>query len=306
MSAHSIATIKARLLAAPALIDVRAAAVRIIAKRHRCNEAQAAFRLDDLRDATEIDRVFKLVLPDVYRGAHESIFERVRQFFKAINDRFPVDWDYMDEEYALIEEDGVSYFDFGIMVCSLRPFHAWGFKENWAELPLAYKLADVLFRPEPLLKVNNEGEKQWAYFAKTYQLSESLKPEGQHVMNRELIYSCFEGHRSPLRYLPQVVRVLTYNTGCLFYDYDEEDGPPEAYEWSQEAVEHLSQQGEIASQIERKIKRLEKWLQASPAKRVEQACRLYRKFQRVVNDEKSKYRTQVRAAASGRALIDVF
>lgn len=300
MAAVSTARIKAQLLAAPARIDVRRAAVRIIARQLRCSASDAEYRLHALKGSAEIDRVFKRVLPDIHRRAHKSIFERRRQFFQAIDDRFPVDWDYLDEEYGNIETDGISYFDLGILPRSMRPFHSYEYRSRWEKLPLAYQLADVLFKPDA--RSSNEYDERWAHLAKTYRLAEGIKPTG--TAPGGLLFMLFEGHRSPLKHLPLAVQVLSYNTGCLFFDFDEEDGT-EGYEWSQSSVEYLSEQGKRGKLIEKNTGRLNKWLKASPSSRIEKACRLYRKLQRLVNDEKSSYRIRVEAASSGRALIDV-
>lgn len=303
MKVPSVQTVKARLLADPSLINVRRAAARLLAARFHCSEPAADFHLSDFKRASDINKTFERVLPDVYEREKGSLFDRARAFFDAIDNRFPVDWQYLDEEYMQLGDDEASYFDLGIMVTSMRPFHAWRYREEWEEIPLAFRLADMLFDFATPGNPADRGVKAWAYFARNFGLAEELKPQGKYGEQMALSI-CFEEHKSPLKYLPLAVQVLNYSTGCLFYDYDEEDGPPDAWEWSKTSVDYLTAQGKLGLDIRGKLKRLDNWLEAKPAARVAQACRLFKKFSRMVRDNDEAIQ-RITAAPAARALVDV-
>jgi hypothetical protein len=151
----SLSAIRRRLLADPSLIDVRGAAIRLLAKRDRCSRSAAEQSFAELSDNVAVDRVFKLVLPDEYRRQKGSLAERRSNFFRIVGGLFPVDWDYLDSVYMedCDDEDDepgrCSFFDYGIVIESMRPFNGWSLTHYWDKLPLAYQLADVLFMDTP-------------------------------------------------------------------------------------------------------------------------------------------------------------
>lgn len=306
MGITSLARVKARLLADPSLINVRRAAARFLARREKCGLETADYQLYHLRDSVEVDKVFKRVLPEVHARERGTVFERRERFFQAISERFPVDWDYLDYCYMETGDDeetgACSFFDYGIMTPSMRPFHAWAYRSAWLKLPLAYRLADVLFDAHGGHRESDDAFKHWNFFAKEYDLPRSLKPAAGKA-DKDLLFSSFENHRSPLRFLPLAAKVLGYTTGCFFLDYDEDDGT-EALEWTFESVSWLTEQAKLGRQIEGQIERLDAWLEEDPEERIARAFRLYHKFRRLING-KQKNRLRIGASAEGRALVGI-
>jgi hypothetical protein len=304
----SLAKIRERLLAEPSLIDVGDAVARVIARRDRCTPAEALASLGYLGESIAVDRVFKHVLPAEHRRAKGSVEERRYEFFRIMRGLFPVDWEYLDECYANMgdeveEEPGeCSFFYYGIMICSMRPFETWEVTHNWNRLPLAYQLTDALFGDTglPQGRENEWGAKRkWDYLVNKLGLEGPVKKVSD--ADKIILLWAFSHARGPLGLVPDAHKVLAYDTGSIFYDYAPEDGI-EPYEWTRESVEFLKGQYKVAQQVERRVESLSKWLDADPVGRARRIINYYTKHRRVLANEG---RQRIRAGAPPRALVDV-
>jgi hypothetical protein len=303
----SLAAVRRRLLADPSLIDVGAAAVRVMAKRDGCSVKAAEDSLHGLREHMAVNRVFKEVMPAEYARQKGSVEERRYEFFRLINERFPVDWHYLNEAYGMDVEDGEdafgpeAFFHYGIMIHSLRPCNSWDLSHDWHAVTLAYQLADVLFLQQ--LPAGREvpwgSDQKWQHLAKRGLADEGFKLVDDE--DRPAIRRAFVDARGPMKYLADAYKVLVYDTGSVFFDYDPEDGI-EPFDWTQPAVEFLTGQYRLARGIERRIAKLETWLDADPAGRTRQILNYYAKHRRALRREQS---IRVRVGAPSRALVDL-
>jgi hypothetical protein len=302
----SLAAVRRLLLADPSKIDVRGAAVRIVAKRDGCSVAEARFGLAELREHVAVDRVYKLILPEEHAREKGSVALRRVNFFKAVQRRFPVDWDYLDMahmEMGNFDDEGEltadDWFEYGIAIDSMRPFQDWGFARQWDKHPLVYQLADVLFMNEEWGAVEWNTARKWEHLVKKLRLDKPLKRGPDSI--RTPMLRAFDNARGPIKYLPDARNILAFDTGSVFYDYDPEDGI-EPWEWSRTSVEFLTGQAVIARRIEKQVAALEKWLDADPKAHAHQVLNYYTKHRRILEHESQQSDTD---GPDARALINV-
>lgn len=304
--ALSLAAVRRLLLADPAKLDVREAAVRVIAKRDKCSVAEARFGLAELRDHVIVDRVYKRVLPEEHAREKGSVAQRRVHFFRAVERHFPVDWDYLDMvhmEMGNYDEEGEltadDFFEYGIAILSMRPFQDWDFNAYWDKHRLVYQLADLLFVDKDEARPNWSRARKWEYIVQKLHLDGPVKRVA--VSDTHALLKAFEHARGPLKYLPAASNVLAFQTGSVFYDFDPDDGI-EPWAWTRGDVEFLSGQAQIARQIEKQVAALGKWLDAAPREHAQRILNYYTKHRRILSYESKQGHD---ADTDPRALVNV-
>lgn len=303
----SLAAVRRLLLADPRKIDVAGAAVRVIAKRDGCSVEQARWGLVELREHVAIDRVYKQILPEEHAREKGSVASRRVNFFRAIERRFPVDWDYLDMfhmEAGEYDDEGAltakNWFEFGIAILSMRPFESWGFHRDWDKQALVYQLSDVLFMKD------EDGEpgsgwgmrRKWEYLVRKYRLDGPIKRVQE--TDRTAMLCAFDHARGPMKYFSEAYKILSFNTGSVFFDYDPDDGI-DPWDWSLTAVEFLTRQADAARRLLKQVEALDKWLGADPAVRVHQTLNYYTRHRRILKHESK----QSHDGPDPRALVNV-
>jgi hypothetical protein len=305
MSANAVASLRQTLLADPSRLDSRAAAIRILTARHKCAPDQAKARLERAQHCHAINELFQKALPADYerelKKVHGSKIEVAGRFFSCLG--FPVYEDILAER---MEEGNPLEWSIPIVGSA---FHACPDCCDFKDLELAFQIAFVTARSiESPFGVNDAGlqereDEYWKILSKRYHLDHRLKPTG--AVDMPTLFGLYGEQRTPLRFLTQVDQVISYSTGSIFFDFDENEmGDPNIH-WSPQNIGFLREDHALAVRIESEIKRLEKWLAASPTKRISQALRLYHKARKLTN-AKRKQRVSVPLADSeGLALVRI-
>lgn len=292
-----LATVRDLLLRRPSLIDARAASIRLLTAREKCSAAEASELLDALKTANSIADLFRAVMPQEFKKDRGSRAGIAKRFAAALG--FPV---------SLYEIEGVlasgdDLIDEGIPIAGMNG-HLCANCYDFASLPPLFQLASLLFEsrdeldlglddPEDFARYTEELEERWKLFAKAHKLPDSLKPDAPAGK----LYKAFASERSPLRFLPTFVRMIAYNTGSIFFDFDPNDDAPEI-EWTRESITWLRKEYQRAQQIERDLNTLENWFDEDPPARILRALKIARN----VNNGQRKPRL---ANAKGRSLVRI-
>lgn len=301
MEAAAIAQLKKRLLANPQRIDPRQAAIRVIARRQSCTPAEAKESLKRIGSAEAVARLFQEVLPNEYAAAiakcKGSRILVADKFIPALG--FPLYTDFLFEQIGREEHRHA-----GIPIQSLA-FHACPNCFDFHAMTVPYQLAILLMREdesdyvffddESEERYREEKEEQWNYFSQKYHLDDRLRPTGH--ADRQILENVLSWETTPLRFLVQLTRVISYSTGSVFLDFDPDDEPPEL-QWTRGGVEGLRNEYKLALEIIDQLERLEKWLANDLEPRLRRAFRVYEQARRLTNAKEPK-------RAQGRALVRV-
>lgn len=296
MNLRSVTRIKSQLLAAPAFINVREAAVRLVSARDRCSPGEALRRIKMDGDFTDVLDLLRLVLPEPEQEWRRK-FVTIYDLSPVLG--FPINEDYMMDMAEEWRAEGARIGDMSIPLYSLNPTG-----ENYSSVSLAYSLALLLDRTPSAEEYRGSriDDEVWARLSVTYDLEPADRPEGG--VSDEAIEATFSRQRNPLRYIPRAQAVTRYDTGCGFLDFNDEWGDADI-EWSRQNVIWLRRDYKDSQRILKRIEKLDEWLKRDTTERISLALRLYRKAQNTDVKKKQTARIPVNTGTGGRALVDV-
>ncbi len=265
----AIAQVRQTLLRRPQLIDTRRASLRLVAKREKCTPEAAKSMLAEFSQANVIIDLYKASMPDEFKRERGSRMGIARHFWKRLG--FPI------EEYALRHaiSQGESVLSLSIPILPMSG-HLCPNCYNFAEIPTDYQLASLLIS---LDYIDYEDEAQemaaehWKHLAERYHMDERMKPAKPIDVGR--FESAVAKLKSPLKFLPLIARAMDYNTGCIFFDFDPNEGWPDDIMWTSQNIQWLRRQYKVAQEIQQQIDSIGKWFETNVAERVGEALALY-------------------------------
>lgn len=303
MNAAAVAQLKTELLKNPRRLDARAAAIRLIGKRDNLTPAVATRRLEEIRETFALNDLFRSVMPNEYQAelkkANGSRLQIGTKFFSSLG--FPVYEDAVMEWLA-----GRTYY--GSIPIEGLAYHACGECFDFQELPTHYQLAHVIARStecvfeigsDELREFQEREDRHWKLFATKYQLPARLQPRG--AVDFDILFRLFAAQKGPVRFVLDVLRAVSYQTGSIFMDFDEEMGAPDI-EWSARNVDGLRIEYQLAVEVKKNIDTLGKWLHQKPAPRIKQALRLYAQTRKLTDEQRQRVRV---APDQGNALVRI-
>lgn len=287
----ALATAREILLRRPSLINGRAASLRLLTAREKCTPEEATESLERLRTANQIAELFKAVMPEEFARDQGSLTGIAKRFAKALG--FPINiWGI---EHSLMR--GRHTFLNGIPIESMSGHVCEGCCQ-FNYLPTLIQLTVLLFGtshdemdsmvfldPEEAAAWKEEKEGRWDLLAKEHKLPEDLRPT-EEVAD---LWKVYEKERSPIQHLPLLGQMLDYNTGCVFFDFNPEDLPPDL-DWTQANVVWLRAEYKRAQAIDKNLGRLSDWFYANPRERIVKALRLYKQAAKPTNGKTRKPR----------------
>lgn len=301
---NALAQAREVLLRRPSLLDTQRAARRVVQRQTKCSPDEAKKLLDGLSQANVIIDIYKAAMPDEFKREKGSRLAIAQRFWKRLG--FPI-WEEGIREH--IKRGAKPHpLSAGIPIMSLSG-HLCPNCYHFESMPLDYQVAALLTKPESLWGDDEddeatEGEREeveyyWAYLAKRYELAAELKPVERIEVND------FETPgitiRSPLRFIPLLTRSVDYNTGCIFFDFDPNEGAPDDLMWTPKNVAWLRKQYTEAKIIRQQLESLAEWFETKPRERVIQALKLYHN----IRQAHAKTNLKRVADAERRALVRV-
>lgn len=265
-----IAQVRQALLRRPQMIDTRRASLRLVAKREKCTAAAAMTMLGELGQANVIVDLYKASMPEEFKRERGSRMSTAKHFWRRLG--FPI---YEDHLHHLIEHEEEPQA-FGIPIAPLGG-HICSNCYNFADMPTSYQLAILLMNPEYVDDDDPEmAAEDWTHLAKRYQLEERIKPGERIDVAR--FETAVAQLRSPLRYLPLLVRAIDYNTGCIFFDFDPQEGWPDDIGWTPQNIVWLRREYKLAQEIQTRIESIDEWFETKRAERIVEALALYHRI----------------------------
>jgi len=281
--------VRERLLRNPSLINSRAAAVRLLSAKEKCSASEAQDLLGKLKLANGFQALFKSVMPDEFARDQGSRAGIAARFARALG--FPIDiWNIENllrrQADPLLE--GIPIDSMSGHVCDgccefhyLPPLVQLTILVFGNELEIDHDLLDA----EAAGMYAEEKESRWELFAKEHDVPDRLRPTEEV---KEL-WKVYERQRTPLRFLPLLSRMLDYSTGCVFFDFNPDDVPPEIA-WTNKNIVWLRSEFELAQRIDSNLESLSAWFYEDPKARIVKALRLYKTAAKPLNGKTRKPR----------------
>lgn len=300
-----LAKLKQKLLLRPELINVRQAAIRLLARKHG-SENMAESHLDQLQVWRVIADMFRVILPKEYAAvARKNYYDQGKAFFDVLG--FACNTDYYFYELVM---DGQHPVDYPIPLHGENPFDI---DEDFQWLSPTCQLALIFYRPRDMTRKEHdptEDNRRWGVMVKAYQVPERLRPKG--TVDMSIYVEACKALTSPLRHLPDLFRMMEYNTGCFFFDFDGSEYLPEI-DWTTSNIHWLREEWKKAEVLDANLHQISKWLKGKYAsKHFADACRLYHQV-RKLTDEAQKDRSRSStgpgpkddAPGKGKALVGI-
>lgn len=278
MNASAITRAREILLTDPARINAQLAARRLLQRHRNCDASTADYYLSELSAHQVFIEMFRTLMPDEYKqfAGKVSGTDLSWKFFTSLG--FPIAEDWLQQMVIAGGHPGME--NIPIQSCN-EVAH-----EQWEYLDPCWQLASLLYRPEGGWKEDEaESLRRWNELAKEFDLSPKLRPTGRAKF--EVFKAVFETQKSPLAFMPWTLRILEYNTGTIFYDFDQDDGIPDV-DWSHGNIIWLREQYAIALDLNHRSRKLEKYLHKSnktTGRRIATACRLYQRARILTHEE---------------------
>lgn len=279
MTTSAITKAREILLADPSRINTQQAALRLLQRHRKCSQDTAEYYMTELAAHQVFIEMFRELLPDDFKKLVGKVAgtDLAQKFFAALG--FPLQDDLLEQ----LTIDGGNPMVYGIPIWSENDVA----NAEYEYLKPCWQLASLLYRPEGGWR-EDEGEnlRRWEKLATQFGLKENLRPTGRAKF--QIFQQVFEAQKTPLSFMPKALRILEYNTGTIFYDFDQDDETPQI-DWTHGNIIWLREQYEIANQLGRGSRKLQNYLdekqKARTAKRIATACRLYHRARIITHEE---------------------